>query len=268
MQDILDFKYHDVGKDSFNGVRHSHEKSYEIIFALSGDGVFLVDDNIFPIKPNHLYLVDGMSTHCSSPISADNYQRRKVIIKGTPLERILKSFDSLSLIGKMFPNGGRCIAPSKDGISAINSAFLEIENAISGEKEFRSARIKSAIIKILLIANDSEDDSYSSYDESMSSILKYLGDNFRKRLTLDEIGDAVHISKYYLCHTFKQHLNMTVFEYVLAKRISYAKRQLVYSDMSISQIALESGFPDFAYFSKIFKRTEGMSPKEYRLRNR
>ena len=269
MQDIFDYKLFDKGKDPFSNVRHSHGKSYEIIFALSGDGVFLVDDNIFEIKPNHLYLIDGMSTHCSSPQSPDGYIRRKLIINGNMLEETLRMLGAGDLTDKLFAGGGRCIAPSPESIEAINNAFFEIDRSISESPDFDSMRIKLAIIKILLIANDSENENATStYDENISAILKYLGDNFRSRLTLEDISEATHISKYYLCHSFKQHLNMTVFEYILAKRISYAKRLLVYSDMSISRISIESGFSDFAYFSNIFKKSEGLSPKEYRINNK
>jgi YesN/AraC family two-component response regulator len=153
-----------------------------------------------------------------------------------------------------------------------NAFFGKIEVKISGTEIGFGSLIDNhrfAIIKILLIANDSENENATStYDENISAILKYLGDNFRSRLTLEDISEATHISKYYLCHSFKQHLNMTIFEYILAKRISYAKRLLVYSDMSISRISIESGFSDFAYFSKIFKKSEGLSPKEYRINNK
>ena len=267
MQDILDYQFFDKGKDSFSNVRHSHGKSYEIIFALSGDGVFLVDDNIFEIKQNHLYLIDGMSTHCSSPQSPEEYSRRKIIINGNMLEETLKMLGASDLIEKLFANGGRCIVPSPEVVGSINDAFFEIDRAISENSDFNEMRVKLAVIKILLIANDSEYETAASDSENISAILKYLGDHFRSRLTLEDISEATHISKYYICHSFKKHLSMTVFEYILAKRISYAKKLLVYSDLSISRISIESGFSDFAYFSKVFKKSEGLRPKDYRMNN-
>ncbi len=268
MHDILDFKYFDRGKDSLNHKHHSHKKGYEIILVLSGSGIFLVGERAFEIKPNHLYLIDGMSAHCSSPEVTEDYTRRKLILGGQMLEEALRSTDALLLARDLFADGGRCFSLSKSALNAVNAAFSDIARAVEEQDPFSSLRVVKAVIEILLAANDGEREESLYHDADITNILKYISYHFSRPLRLDEISRETHISKYYLCRRFKECVGVTVFDYILSLRLSYAKKQLVYSDTSISQIAINAGFSDFAYFSRVFRENEGIPPRKYRLLHR
>ena len=78
------------------------------------------------------------------------------------------------------------------------------------------------------------------------------------------ICDKVRVGKYYLCQSFKRIVGMTVSSYIEAIRTSIAKDLLAQTDKLISQIAQAVGFQSFAYFSKVFKKSENCTPKQYR----
>ena len=265
---FLDFNYYDRGKDSLSNVHHSHGKCFEFVFVLSGEGTFLIDDVVFPIKPNHLYIIDGMCTHCSVPAIPEDYSRRKLVVNGAVLESIIDSFGDRSLLSDLFAGGGRCIIPSQKYVDIINDIFFEIDQALSKDISYKPVRIRHQITNLLLVAADSANENNSPYDQNITEILKYIGENYTRNLSLDEISESTHLSKYYLCHLFKKSLNMSVFDYILSKRISHAKSQLINTDLSISNIAMSVGFTDFSYFGKLFKKFEGVTPKEYRMINK
>jgi AraC-like DNA-binding protein len=74
------------------------------------------------------------------------------------------------------------------------------------------------------------------------------------------------VSKYYLIHLFKEHTGKTPLQYIIQKKIDLAKRLLSTTTLPLYGVAVRLGYEDQNYFSKVFKRTENMTPMEYRRR--
>lgn len=74
----------------------------------------------------------------------------------------------------------------------------------------------------------------------------------------------LHITPSYFCRCFKDYTHQTFKEYVMALRLDYAMRQIKTTDKSITEICYESGFSTSAYFSKVFTKRFGKTPKEIR----
>ena len=85
-------------------------------------------------------------------------------------------------------------------------------------------------------------------------------------LNLNEVAQAIGMSPNYFSGLFSQEMKMTFVEYVTNKRMDQAKRLLRESDQSSAQIAAAVGYKDAHYFSFVFKKTVGMSPKDYRAK--
>ena len=112
--------------------------------------------------------------------------------------------------------------------------------------------------------------SRSSNKKNMAIVeraMKCMRTNYNKSLTLSKIAKAAYVNAYYLSHLFKKELGMTVVDYLTKVRIEEAKRLLQNDKMSIIEIALEVGYEDQSYFSKVFKRNEHTTPMVYRKRN-
>ena len=85
-----------------------------------------------------------------------------------------------------------------------------------------------------------------------------------EKITLDSLSVAFYIDKFYLSKIFKDAYGTTINSYILAKRITQAKRLLRFTDMSVDEIGSRVGMNDANYFSRAFKKIEGISPSEYR----
>ncbi|WP_070000373.1 helix-turn-helix domain-containing protein [Cellulosilyticum sp. I15G10I2] len=83
-------------------------------------------------------------------------------------------------------------------------------------------------------------------------------------ISLECIAQEVGISPQYLSKIFKEETGMNFIDYVTGKRISYAKKLLDNKDKSIREIAIAVGYSDSSYFTRIFKKIVGLTPKEYR----
>lgn len=103
----------------------------------------------------------------------------------------------------------------------------------------------------------------SNYDiaESAKKIIDY---NFERNLTVREISNTLHVNAAYLTRKFAQKYGIAPKEYLIDKRMENAKRLLGKTNVSIKEIAASIGCVDQLYFSRIFKKKEGMSPLAYR----
>lgn len=114
-------------------------------------------------------------------------------------------------------------------------------------------------------------DKESSYQSGkmLRKVLEYIDENYTKdTLSLNSTAAAVDVSANYLSAIFSQNMQKTFIEYVTSKRMEKAKKLLRGTDRSTSEIAAEVGYKDPHYFSFVFKKTQGLSPREYRLGKR
>ena len=102
----------------------------------------------------------------------------------------------------------------------------------------------------------------------IEQVKKVILENIREELKVEEIAEKVGISTYYLIHLFKKTTGTTITSYRNSMRLLTAKKMLINTDDSITKISYECGFDNSSYFSKLFKRSEKISPKEYRKFNK
>lgn len=88
-----------------------------------------------------------------------------------------------------------------------------------------------------------------------------------QKITLGELAQFVHTSPAYLSRIFKRMTGYTVIAFFNQIKINKAKEMLIEEDKKIKEIALDLGFVDEFYFSRVFKQLEGVSPTEYKDKN-
>lgn len=92
----------------------------------------------------------------------------------------------------------------------------------------------------------------------------YMNQHLEANLSLEEVASHVGLSPTYFSRLFSNDMRMTYIEYLTKIRIEESKKFLVDTKESISDIAIRLGFSDQSYFSKVFKKVEGMTPGKYR----
>lgn len=97
----------------------------------------------------------------------------------------------------------------------------------------------------------------------VSNVKKYIHKNVAKRLTLNEVAAVFGISPNYLSQLFKKYNDMGFNEYVTLCKVNEAKHLLTDSNYKVYEVAEMLGFESAFYFSKVFKKVEGVSPTEY-----
>lgn len=100
-------------------------------------------------------------------------------------------------------------------------------------------------------------------DHVVTNVQKYINSHIEERLTLNDVAAVFGLSSNYLSALFKKTCNIGFSEYITQRKIARAKTLLLEQDMKIYEVADNLGFESAFYFSKVFKKVEGISPREY-----
>lgn len=94
--------------------------------------------------------------------------------------------------------------------------------------------------------------------------MKYIDEHYKEKLTLPEVAEKTYVSQWHLSKLLNKELKKNFSEILNDTRIKRAKKLLEDSSLRIGDVAREVGFLDFAHFSRVFKKVEGISANEYR----
>lgn len=104
--------------------------------------------------------------------------------------------------------------------------------------------------------------------EKVTMAIDYIEANLTKKIDLDMVANAVHYSKYHLHRMFSKTIGMTLHDYLQRRQLTEAAKLLVFSNKSIMDIALLSGYESQQAFHSIFKSMYKLSPNQYRENER
>ena len=93
---------------------------------------------------------------------------------------------------------------------------------------------------------------------------KYIDENFRENIDRNDVASVTFVTPNYLSKLFKNSMNMNLREYINQLRIEEAKRLLLSTAMSVSEIASYVGYYNISYFSTVFHKIVGVSPFDWR----
>lgn len=95
-------------------------------------------------------------------------------------------------------------------------------------------------------------------------MVSYIQQNYTGKILLREFGEQFHLSEKYISRYFKEHFHITLSQYVTYLRLEHAKQMLQETDISVTEVAMQSGYQNISYFIRSFKKTYGVSPLKYR----
>lgn len=105
-------------------------------------------------------------------------------------------------------------------------------------------------------------------DKFVHMAKRYIHEHYTEKMTLSDIADHLKISPGYLSTSFSNYMNRTVSDYIAEVKIEHAKELIDSGEYLIYEIANQLGFENAYYFSKVFKKVTGMSPKNYECRHK
>ena len=157
-------------------------------------------------------------------------------------------------------------------ISKDNNVYYGFENmnefwmsSIRRINQFNASTLTESVFLYTLSFIDGTKSVKEDTNDRFESILRYIDNNFTNpTLTLLKISDIFFYNKKYLSALFVKNKNVKFKEYLNTLRINRALEMIGDTDLSVTEISKKCGYADPLYFSKVFKKTTGVTPTEYR----
>ena len=230
---------------------HLHT-SAEMIYVEEGSATLVVGSLEYTIQRGDFAYIMPSNLHSIIP---DTYQTSIFVVncKTDLIENMLKKF-----------NGCRPASPvlrSHDVPRDLPYALASLAN----EENEDIARSWLNLVFTLLCCNLRFANITEGATSDLSSrILSYLGGHYREPLSLDDLANAMGVSRFHLSHMFATKFGIGFKEYLNNLRIECAKGLLRSTDMPISEVCLHSGFENQRTFNRVFNENTGISPRDYR----
>lgn len=236
---------------------HSHS-CVELFYVVGGLGQFRIGELILSVSAGDLVLVNPGVEHTEFSYNAN------------PLEYIVLGVEGL------------CVSPAGEGDSRyalVNfqgsvDEVLSILRGLLSEIETKPPKYETVcqnLMEILMVRLSRRAGismtlapAASRTNKECAMIRRYLDVHFKESISLDQLAEMTHLSKYHMVRSFTQEYGVSPINYLISRRIRESRYLLSKTDHSLSQISHMLGFSSPSYFSQSFKKAEGQSPLEYR----
>lgn len=167
-----------------------------------------------------------------------------------------------------------CYVPSKACQISIEQYFSLMFKTYENREIFYEAELKADLLKMLVaIYRDYQNNKpikkqSDSYLNLILDAVKYIDKNYSEKLYINDIANMSMMCVSYFSYFFKEVTGKTFVDYLNTQRIEKAKELLVKTDISIDEISEMTGFTNRAYFSRVFKSTENLTPVSYRIKQK
>lgn len=257
---------------------HWHEE-LEIDLVVKGSAKFLVHDTTIVLKEGEGIFINQNALHSVNACPDDECEIYSIVFHPEFLFGYSHSSLSAQYLLPLINDTDlryQCFKPDHETDAKIIKLADDIYN-INAEKAFGyELKIKGILIEIWLhllsyrgenmITSAKKEFSITADELRAKEGITFIAAHYAEPITLQEIADSIHISKSECCRCFKRCLRVTPFEYLLKYRIYAAVSMISNAEksISISDIAMQTGFNSSSYFNKIFKKYIGCTPSEYK----
>ncbi len=239
---------------------HTHNCS-ELFYVTGGSGQFQIEDRIYDVSADDLIIIDPNVNHTEISLNSDPLEYIVVGAEGLELETNSSSDRHFRIIScRNFRDNIRFY---------LHQMLRESETKGSGYETICQDLMEILVIVLLRQTNFSTvlTPAKKNSTRLCTMVRRYIDTHYNENITLDLLTDMTHVSKYYLVHAFSEEYGVSPIRYVLTRRIEEARQLLKNDDYTLSFISRMLGFSSQSYFSQIFKKIVGVSPRDYRLQS-
>lgn len=238
--------------EDFPRFRPSGRRDYQIIYIYKGFGHFTIDGQDHVLGAGNVIIYRPAVSQIYAYYAKERPEVYWIHFTGSDCEQIISDFTfSHAYIGENLQ---------------LKSIFQDIILELQLQKPYFTNIVNSNFIKLLsliqrtLILNETATENHFSIDRLIIS----LNQHYIRPWTISEMADFCNLSTDYFSHLFKEVTHISPLNYLTRLRIEKSKELLLGEGLSISDVAFLVGYTDPLYFSRVFKKSVKMSPKEYR----
>ena len=247
---------------SWHSIMHRHPHA-ELFFCLDGRGELQIASERIPLSKGNVFFINPGVEHTehSSPEEQLSY-----IVIGASGIRFHPEKETGGLMRY-------CLIHEDNNALEFEPYFLDMIRELSQKKEgYLSICLNILNILIAKISRSLQIEVASSTPMNSAlnceEIKQLIDESFAQPITLEWLAAQAHISKYHLSHSFRWQYQISPIQYLNKRRLREAEHLLTHTTHSLSEIGNMIGFSSASYFSQAFKRHTGLSPSEFRMKQK
>ena len=243
------FHYDHVDKEGKGCLSNWHE-NIEFLYCTVGEGRAIINSKPVEMKPGSLIVINSGDIHYT--VSDTKEIEYYCLIVYTDF---LKEF-GIDAENIHFTED----VTDSSGCDLFQKIVIELDNRLP----YYTAMVRGEIISFVayLCRNYISEKQSSGNDDMIKSGMLYIREHFQESINVESVASHAGFSRFYFSRQFKSITGMTVMEYVQFLRCRHARELLLSGNCSVSKAAMESGFSDLSYFTKVFKGQFGVLPSE------
>ena len=248
--------YRLVSRPSMFTLRESGRRDYQILYVAAGQGHFIVDGKDIVVPAGGMFLYRPGEPQQYIYYKDDAPEIYWIHFTGNEAETLM------SEIG--FQNDGILLP----GISSeITELFLRIIRELQVTRPCYEELLNLVFRQLLVLVKRRMAEGPRDRRRAQKEIeqaVHYFHENFSRSIEIEDYALSQHMSMCWFIRSFKQYMGVPPLKYLTSIRIARARELLEGTDIPVSEVGELVGYDNPLYFSKIFKKNTGLSPREYR----
>lgn len=245
---------------------HAHD-FLELYYFLDGSVTYYIEDQVYDLCPGDLLIIPAGKMH--RPVIANEhaaYERMVLWITPQYLQGIDSPAGDLQKNLQKVGEHGYCV-PFRGDETVFVTALLK--KLLYMQKNDTDPKFCAGAVELYLWtifrSYSVIDTTHRNETQVIPQVIRYITEHFSEPLTLEDIAAEFFVSKSYLNRHFKAYTNSTVYAYIMALRLTHARRMLREGIPAV-EAGRECGFSDYSTFYKAFKTQTGLSPQQFKSR--
>ncbi|WP_150274655.1 AraC family transcriptional regulator [Paenibacillus tepidiphilus] len=251
---------------------HCHDFS-ELVVILSGHAVHIIEGKEYPVSAGQVFLIHSDVSHGYKNVDGIEYVNvmfQPEQLLQLPELRLLPGFQALFYIEpfyrkEMYFKGMLMLdGPQLQEATRLLDTILAEHD---GQPEGYRLMVRTyftALVGMLSRYYQQNGGHAENKALRIGETITYIEEHFLQPITLQEMADMAYMSTRQFLRVFTRNYQTTPMDYIIRKRLDYSCTLLRNPDLSISQVAMDSGFRDQNYYSRQFRKVFRCSPSEYR----
>lgn len=243
----------------------------EIVMPIENDYTVIVGGQRFDLKEGEICFIPPGELHnlISRPTG-----KRLILMFDYSIISTIQDYSAISAILS------QPLLITKESYGEIHATFMDILDKIIKEyfnhtEPLRHAMINSYLLQFFVhlgrahirtetMFPDVKSSKQMEYFDKMNSIVSYVNKNYTEDLSLDSVAQIAGFSKFHFSRLFKQFTDISFYAYLNQRRVKAAESLLLNPHLSITDVALQSGFPSISTFNRVFRQIKECTPSEYK----
>lgn len=249
--------------------RHFHG-AYEIYYLVSGERHYFIGTRTYDVTAGCLVFIGRFQPHKTSQAGLCSHDRILINLDEGPFLDFAASAGELGL--KEFFQSCQGVLPLKEEDRALAEGLFD---EIAGELHLRQPgwrlAVQAALARLFILSkrrmaafSPPPPPTASAPHRKVDEAARLIAAHCCEPLSLEEVAGRLFLNKCYLSRIFKQVTGFTVSEYIHMNRLKKARELLTETSMGITEISEALGYDSITYFERVFKRSAGVPPLEYR----